>query len=113
MSRVHVAFKLSSETDGRSNFDVISPDFSGSGVDDEVIGELVLDRSKTNFYFYPSMRFKKDFCPPEYFQEHLGDVERVENICKEKSLFYTAWSYRIYKMAKSYFEEKRKGDGGI
>ncbi len=105
MSRIHINFERKGVDQNEPIYEVVTPDFSSSGIEDECIGEVVINFDEHSFYFKPRADLVKEFFPPEYFNEYSFD--EADAVAKEKDFYYTAWSYFIYKKAIELLESKQ------
>jgi len=108
LSRVHLNYVIKEDASSITILDVLSPDFSKKGVEIEIIGQLKLDYKTCEFKFIPASTLSSTFCPPEYFENYSGDIDKVDMVCKEEGLMCTAWSYRIYKKAIQVLESRER-----
>lgn len=106
MSRVHINFEEQKRDGDEMLFNVISPDFSESGIKREIIGQLKIGLKLNKFSFSPNDKIKSYFCPPEYFEKYGGDTELVDQVCKAENLMCTAWSYKIYRKVKAILAQR-------
>lgn len=98
MSRAHIKLELKDQKEGCAIYDAWSPDFSDNGLDEELIGRLVLSGDGRPFNFEPSEKIGESFCPPEYFLE-AEHLEEVSGRCRKEGRYYTTWAYLIYREA--------------
>jgi hypothetical protein len=115
MSRVNIKFSRTDKTASSVRYNVISPDFSERGTEDEVIGELTLNLLDKSFSYESVESLKSEFFPPEHFERYDynndDDYEKVRQICEREGYRCTVWAHRIYKKARElleldYFPEK-------
>jgi hypothetical protein len=100
MSLVHLTFKTIEHKKQHKIIKVYSPDFSESGTQDVLLGELWVNFSSKEFRFKTSKIVAHQFCPPEYFELYKGDAELIAKRCREENFCCTAWSQKIFIKAK-------------
>lgn len=104
MSRVHLKLIKVSADESHVGYDVMSPDFSESGVDEELIGVLALELKEGKYIYEPVAKLRNVFCPPEWFEEYGGDFKQVNAKCAASGYRCTAWANLIYRKAKQMLE---------